>query len=252
MDELVFVENNMLVTDSLTVAREFRKSHDHVMRDIRTQLAKLFEAGETEWGVTNFGETLYRHPQNGQLYPKFNMTEEAFVIVAMAYVTPEAMKMKVKFIEEFKRMRDALSKPRELTRLELIELARESELARIETEKKNAELEFQLRLQEPKVALYDVAMNAHNAQSVGTVAKTLGYGPYKLFALLREKKVFFKRGRDNLPYQEYIDRGYFTVRQYPVMHNTTGIENKPQILVTARGMDFINRLLEQERAVVVQ
>jgi len=36
------------------------------------------------------------------------MTEEAFTIVAMAYVTPEAMKMKVKFINEFKRMREQL------------------------------------------------------------------------------------------------------------------------------------------------
>lgn len=60
-------------------------------------------------GVANFGEAQYQHPQNKQWYPKFDMTEDAFAIVAMSYTTPEAMKMKVKFITEFKRMRNELT-----------------------------------------------------------------------------------------------------------------------------------------------
>lgn len=141
--------------------------------------------------------------------------------------------------------------PRELSRLDLIELARESELARLLVEKEKAEVEYQLRLQEPKVALYDVAMQADNAQPIGTVAKTLNTGPNKLFAFLRERKILISHGaKYNLPYQEYIDRGYFTVRQYTVTHFTQGIENKSQTLVTAKGMAFIHRLLEQSKELV--
>ncbi|MEK3851253.1 Rha family transcriptional regulator [Paenibacillus sp. FSL R7-0340] len=109
MTQLVFIREGQAVTDSLTVAREFGKDHDHVMRDIRQQLKKLQEADETEWSVANFGEAQYQHPQNKQWYPKFDMTEDAFAIVAMSYTTPEAMKMKVKFITEFKRMRNELT-----------------------------------------------------------------------------------------------------------------------------------------------
>lgn len=58
--------------------------------------------------MLNFQQTQYQHPQNKQWYPKFDMTEDAFAIVAMSYTTPEAMKMKVKFLEEFKRMRQQL------------------------------------------------------------------------------------------------------------------------------------------------
>ncbi|MEE4577811.1 ORF6C domain-containing protein [Paenibacillus polymyxa] len=111
MTQLVFIENGRAVTDSLTVAKVFGKDHDHVMRDVRQQLNKLQEAGEAEWGVSNFGETQYQHHQNKQWYPKFEMTEDAFAIVAMSYTTPEAMKMKVKFLTEFKRMKEILHNP---------------------------------------------------------------------------------------------------------------------------------------------
>lgn len=110
MNQLVFVEKNQVVTDSLTIAEVFGKNHNHVLRDIEQQIEKLSEAGEQDWGVSNFGQTQYQHPQNKQWYKKWLLTEEAFTIIAFAYITPEAMKMKVKFIQEFKRMRDALNK----------------------------------------------------------------------------------------------------------------------------------------------
>lgn len=111
MNNLVRIEDGRPVTDSLTVSEVFGKDHKHVLRDIGEQLEKLKEAGEQEWGVSNFGQTQYQHPQNKQWYPKYDLTEEAFAIIAMAYVTPEAMKMKVRFLDEFKRMREQLSNP---------------------------------------------------------------------------------------------------------------------------------------------
>lgn len=102
---VVFVQRGQVFTDSLVVAEKFGKSHDNVLRDIKAQLKKLEEAGESQWGVINFEETQYQHPQNRQWYPKYDLTEDAFAIIAMSYTTPEAMKMKVLFLNEFKRMR---------------------------------------------------------------------------------------------------------------------------------------------------
>jgi Rha family phage regulatory protein len=110
MGNLVFIHNGQVLTDSLTVAECFGKRHDLVLRDIENQISKLQEAGEGEWGILNFAETQYQHPQNKQWYKKYLLTEEAFTLVAFAYTTPEAMKMKVRFIEEFKRMKEALQK----------------------------------------------------------------------------------------------------------------------------------------------
>ncbi|MEK4425913.1 ORF6C domain-containing protein [Solibacillus sp. FSL K6-1523] len=106
MNQLVFIENKQVVTDSVTIAEVFGKEHFNVTNDIKNQISKLTDAGESEWGALNFQETQYQHSQNKQWYPKFKMTEDGFTLVAMSYVTPEAMKMKVKFIQEFKRMRE--------------------------------------------------------------------------------------------------------------------------------------------------
>ncbi|MDP7981004.1 Rha family transcriptional regulator [Bacillus sp. WLY-B-L8] len=103
---LVFESNGEVVTDSLTVAEMFGKEHKHVVRDIEVQLEKLKEAGELTWGESNFGQTQYQHFQNKQWYKKYLLTEDAFAVVAMSYVTPEAMKMKIKFLQEFKRMKE--------------------------------------------------------------------------------------------------------------------------------------------------
>lgn len=105
MNQLVFIENNLPVTDSLTVADVFNKDHDKVIRDIEVQIDKLLQAGETEFSIANFGESTYT-TERGRQYRKLNLTEDAFTLVAMSYVTPEAMKMKVKFIQEFKKMRE--------------------------------------------------------------------------------------------------------------------------------------------------
>lgn len=105
MNQLVFIENNRVVTDSLTVAEVFGKSHDKVIRDIEVQIEKLQKADEVEFSISNFGESTYTN-ERGRTYRKINLSEDAFTLVAMAYITPEAMKMKVRFIQEFKKMRE--------------------------------------------------------------------------------------------------------------------------------------------------
>jgi len=114
--------------------------------------------------------------------------------------------------------------------------------ALVDAEKVKLAQAEQLRLQEPKIALYDVAMQAVNAQPVGTIAKVLGVGPNKLFAWLREEKILMSHGaRKNLPMQEFMDRGLFEVREYTITHLTHGIENKVQTMVTPKGLAYIQQ-----------
>ncbi|HDR5271821.1 Rha family transcriptional regulator [Bacillus thuringiensis] len=109
VSEFVFVKGNYVVTDSLTVAKIFNKEHKHVLRDIRNQRDKLFEAGEYEFVQSNFGHDEYLDGK-GTMRTKLLLTEDSFMMIAMSYTTIEAMKMKVKFIEEFKRMKEHIQK----------------------------------------------------------------------------------------------------------------------------------------------
>ena len=101
MNQLVFIENNKVVTDSLTIAEMFGKNHKDVLRDIRTQMGY---AGE-EFTQRNFAPGSYID-KNNQERPKELLTEEAFTLVVFSYNTKEAVQTKIKFIQEFKRMKD--------------------------------------------------------------------------------------------------------------------------------------------------
>ncbi|MES5893095.1 ORF6C domain-containing protein [Bacillus cereus group sp. RP43] len=97
--ELVFEVNGEVVTDSLVIAKKFGKDHYYVLEDIRKNIVY---AGE-EFAQGNFYDSTYTNSQ-GERMSKYNLTEEAFVLLAMGYNTREAVRMKIKFIEEFKRM----------------------------------------------------------------------------------------------------------------------------------------------------
>lgn len=98
--------------------------------------------------------------------------------------------------------------------------------------------------QKPKVEFFDAVAESKSAVSMNEVAKCLavpGMGRNNLFKFLRGNKVLMDT---NLPYQEYIDRGYFRV----IEQKWTGKDGMPQIsyktLVYQKGLDFIRKAIE--------
>ncbi|MCK1982196.1 MULTISPECIES: Rha family transcriptional regulator [Peribacillus] len=114
MNQLVYIENGQVVTSSLTIAEVFGKEHKNVMADIVNQIGKLVVAGEEEFSRLNFQRSTYKN-ERGREYDCCLLSEDAFTLIAMSYVTPEAMKFKVKFIKEFKRIKEEITKPRVLS-----------------------------------------------------------------------------------------------------------------------------------------
>mgnify|MGYP001063763676 CR=1 FL=1 len=132
MDQLVFVKNNEVLTDSITIAEMFEKRHDIVLRDIRNtmkSLSGLSKSKEVEelgidMGILKFVETYYTNEQNKQPYPKFLLNFDSFMLVTMSYTTQNAMLVKVKYINEFNQMKEKLensSKPK--SQLEIMQMA---------------------------------------------------------------------------------------------------------------------------------
>ena len=96
----------------------------------------------------------------------------------------------------------------------------------------------------PKAEFFDAVTDSKTAISIGEVAKVLdmGIGQNKLFAFLREQKIL---DRQNIPYQEYIDRGYFRiVEQKYEVHGEVRINIKT--LVFQKGIDWIRKQLQKE------
>ncbi|EES7134736.1 DNA-binding protein [Escherichia coli] len=111
-----------------------------------------------------------------------------------------------------------------------------------ELEDQKAELEKQLALAAPKVEFADRVGEASGIL-IGNFAKVVGIGPNKLFAWMRDHKILIASGsRRNVPMQEYMDRGYFTVKETAVNTNH-GIQISFTTKITGRGQQWLTRKL---------
>lgn len=104
--------------------------------------------------------------------------------------------------------------------------------------------EQQKLILQPKAEKYDRFISGENLQKLGDVGKIVGMGRNRLFSFLREQKILMK---NNVPYQQYIDRGYFEVKETPVNMGGQTI-NKPQTYATAKGVDYIDSLIQKKTA----
>lgn len=136
------------------------------------------------------------------------------------------------FIECEKKLKEVTRTPQ--TYLEALK-------ALVASEEERQLLKEQTEIMKPKADFYDTVANTESLTSFADTAKLLdkGIGRNKLMKLLREKKILQK---DNIPYQSYVDRGYFKVVESCYMAN----ENKVVSYTTyvkQKGIDYIRKLL---------
>lgn len=96
--------------------------------------------------------------------------------------------------------------------------------------------------QETPVAIYNLAIAAHNTMSMQEIAKSLGTGRTKLYNILREEKIVMKNS--TMPYQRFLDDGYFKVTERPRASGDT-IINDPATRVTAKGFEYIAKIIQR-------
>lgn len=107
-----------------------------------------------------------------------------------------------------------------------------------------ADLAEENEILKPKAEAHDLFLAADNAQPMKIVADAVGVGRNTLFKFLREEKILTS---GNVPYRRYIDRGYFKVIEKTIEMGGQVI-NKPQTLVTAKGIDYIGRIIKEKSA----
>lgn len=108
-------------------------------------------------------------------------------------------------------------------------------------ERKIMSLEEERQKLIPKAEQFDKFISGENYQNMNTVAKALGWGRNKLFAELRYRKILMS---DNKPYQRYIERGYFVVKEKLIQMGGQVI-NKPQTYVTPKGVAWIEKTISK-------
>lgn len=81
--------------------------------------------------------------------------------------------------------------------------------------------------------------------TMNDAAKLLAVGQNKLFRFLRDHKLL---NEHNLPYQQYIDAGYFRVVQKSFDHPSMGQRIYGKTHVTNKGLSYLEGLLQSADA----
>ena len=236
MTNLVEVNNEQVVTTSITVAESFGKRHDHVLQDIKNLTTE-------NSGVKNmFEKTTYTNSRNRE-YPMYLINRDGFTLLAMGFNGKEALQFKLQYIEAFNKMEEHIKNgetkvfsymiddPAKRARLWADEMDEVYAIIH-EKEEENQQLTQVVEEAKPKVQAFEQAMEIEKLHSMKEVANLMGVGRNTLFAQLRETKIL---NESNLPYQRYINSGYFQMKH--VVKNKYYSCNV--VLVTQKGMGWL-------------
>lgn len=109
------------------------------------------------------------------------------------------------------------------------------------------QLNERIRHDQPLVEFANQVSNTENLIDMNAMAKlaveeNIPIGRNRLFRWLRENEILMS---GNLPYQKYIDRGYFAVKE-SVFETGSMTKTYQQTFVTGKGQQFIIGLLKKE------
>jgi len=225
MNELVKVGNLM---SSKRIAEKTGKEHGNVLRDIRNMISEL----EKDGSKMNSSDCQVVVNEKNGLTSEIILNERLSLCLASGYSTT----LRMVIIDDWATMKLELSKPKELSRKEILLLALESEERAIIAEQKVLELQ-------PKADFYDTVTDSKDAIDLGATAKVLKlkYGRTTLFKNLRELGVLMK---NNIPKQEFIDKEWFIVVESSWSNPNGDSHIYLKTLVLQKGLDGIRKLLK--------
>lgn len=230
MNNLTVIDHNGVpVVDSREVAEMLQMRHSDLLEKIASYI-QFLENGKFR-SQDFFIESSYSVGGNNKTYKCYLLTRKGCDMVANKMTGEKGVLFTATYVTKFEEMEKAIAQPK-LPRsypeaLRMLADAEEQKLKML-----------------PKADAFDQFMDGTNNQKMNTVAKTLSIGRNKLFAILRERRILMA---DNTPFQEYIDRGYFVVKQKPITMGDETI-NKPQTFVTPKGVEYIRRILNEKKA----
>lgn len=179
---------------SREIAELTGKRHDHVLRDVRVlqeQLGGMFGGSPQTWV----------HPLNRQTYEEFVLDKDTCLTLLLGYDPVARMKV-VKRWQEL----EAAQAPAKLSRMEILQIALESEQARIKAEEA-------LALAAPKAKFAEAYMEADSgSMTFRQVCKLLKVKEPVFRAFLLERKFVYYLSGAMTAYAHHIEAGRFEVK----------------------------------------
>ncbi|OOW14819.1 phage antirepressor KilAC domain-containing protein [Acinetobacter sp. MF4640] len=224
-------QENQKTMSTRVIADLTEKRHDHVKRDVENML------GQLGLDIPKFGD-IYFDAQNRQ-QTEYLLDEE----LTMTLVTGYNIVLRNRVIKRWKELEDKASKPVELSRMELIQLA-------LAAEQENQALKDHVAVLAPKAQALDTIADTSNTYCIRECSKTIGIKESELIQLLIDKKWVYRDASKKLqPMAQYTLNGVFANRTSPVIKNHHDGQERVflHMRVTAFGLTRITGLVEKSR-----
>ncbi len=218
---------------SLQIADQTGKDHGDVLKTIRKMIEDL------GLGLGKFSASYFNSQNKEQ--PMYVLPEREAMILASGY----DVKLRAMIVDAF--LKD---EPKEVTTLEIIEMARDSELKRLETQAKLETQKVVNGMLVEKIGRKDniiLAVARLNIQ-VGDIllqefAKNLNIknlGRTNIFAWFKERGYLMKNTE---PYSQYVKRGFFTRKP---TEEKFGGKIRYTTMITPKGQTYFTQILRAE------
>lgn len=246
MPILTQFSNNEQSMTSLDISELVDSEHPHV----RTSIERLAKRGVIQL------PPMRKVENNQSLSPNKYTNVYVFTgeqgkldsITVVAQLCPEFTAAIVKRWYELEAQARQPQKPAELSRMEILQIAMESE-------KENIALRGELAIAAPKAQALDTIADTSQTYCLRECAKTIGIKESELVDLLLLKKWIYrepssspkKKGKLQ-PYAQYVTCGVFINRASPVMADSFGVERVHlNMQVTAFGLTRITGLVNKNK-----
>lgn len=217
---------------SLEIAEVTGKRHSDVLEAIRNMESAWARVAQRKFPLGSYKDA------NNQSRPCYILNKTECLYVATKFNDEARAKLVLRWEELESQVRKSeiimpnFSNPAEAAR------------AWADQYEQRLKLEAKAREDAPKVEFFESVAESKDAVEMKAVSSTLNYvavGRNKLFAILREQKVLLS---NNIPYQKYIDAGYF--RTIETKKNCgTEVRIFIKTLVYQKGLDYIRKLLNK-------
>ncbi len=213
------ITSNQQTMTSKEMAALTEKRHDSVKRTIESLVEKGLigqpQIVDGEKSGNNVVEKLYAVCKR-----------DSYVVVAQ--LSPE---FTARLVDRWQELEEAAPKAFDITD------ARALRDALLNYSEQVIELQDKIEADAPKVAFAKIIRDIDGVVHIGKVAKAIGIGPNKLFAKLKADKILMD---NRIPYQKYIDKGYFTVIEQEPYFDSKGVQHATfTAMVTGAGQVFI-------------
>lgn len=237
-------KNGVLVVSSRVIAEQLGRNH----KDVLESLDKIGVAENFADLKNIIIPSTYIHHQNKQEYREYLLTEKGFTLYM--FNVQGHNDFKLSYINEFERMKNALSNqnkvPTTFKEALLLAVEQQDEIERLTLENKTKDqviLEYT-----PKIEYLDkILEDKDSTLTITQIAKDYGISGNKLNEILHENKVQYKQNGTWLLYTNHTGKGYTKSKTWN-NGDKTGLHTK----WTQKGRLFIHELLNKNGIVALE